>query len=52
MSKRHKRTLRKLAMPLIALGLMTLMMSIGASTRDGSGARAPGAAQAADIYQR
>lgn len=48
MSNRNKRTLRKLAIPAIAIGLMTLMMAIGSI----SSARAPGASQAAEIYQR
>jgi hypothetical protein len=39
MTKRRKRTVRKLVLPLIAVGLMTLMMA----THRGSAAPAPAA---------
>ncbi len=49
MTKRRKRTARKLALPLLAIGLMTLMMSLGSG--HSSSERAPGAKQAAQLYR-
>jgi hypothetical protein len=50
MSKRQKRTIRKLTLPLLAIGLMTLMMSLGSG--HASSSSAPGAAQSAQLYRR
>lgn len=49
MTTRRKRTVRKLALPLLAVALMTLMMSLGSG--HGSKADAPGASQAAQLYR-
>lgn len=49
MTLRRKRTVRKLALPLLAVGLMTLMMSLGSGHAASS--RAPGASSAEQLYR-